>query len=83
MFEVVQSLSNSNLFLLAFSALIFDLPRYTLSLVWLAVFLSAERLQEKLGPQVMTAFERLMGLILSAMAVEMFLAGIREFVKSL
>ncbi|MDO8438840.1 MAG: MarC family protein [Telluria sp.] len=52
-------------------------------LVWLAVFLSAERLQEKLGPQVMTAFERLMGLILSAMAVEMFLAGIREFIKSL
>ncbi len=53
------------------------------ALVWLAVFLSAERLQEKLGPQVMTAFERLMGLILSAMAVEMFLAGIREFIKSL
>ncbi|WP_457154492.1 glycosyltransferase family 2 protein [Mesorhizobium sp. P5_C1] len=38
MFEVVQSPSGSNLFLLAFSALIFDLPRYTLSLVWLAVF---------------------------------------------
>ena len=38
---------------------------------------------EKLGPQVMTAFERLMGLILIAMAVEMFLAGIREFIKSL
>lgn len=53
------------------------------AVVWLAVFLSAERLQEKLGPQVMTAFERLMGLILSAMAVEMFLAGIREFIKSL
>jgi len=54
----------------------------SVALVWLAVFLSAERLQEKLGPQVMTAFERLMGLILSAMAVEMFLAGIREFIKS-
>lgn len=53
------------------------------ALVWLAVFLPAERLQEKLGPQVMAAFERLMGLILSAMAVEMFLAGIREFIKSL
>ena len=52
-------------------------------LVWLAVFLSAEKLQDKLGPQVMTAFERLMGLILSAMAVEMFLAGIREFIKSM
>jgi MarC family membrane protein len=51
--------------------------------VWLLVFLSAERLQQKLGPQVMTAFERLMGLILTAMAVEMLLGGIREFVKTL
>ncbi|MES2740574.1 MAG: MarC family protein [Pseudomonadota bacterium] len=52
-------------------------------LVWLAVFLSAERLQNALGPQVMTAFERLMGLILTAMSVEMFLGGVREFVKTL
>jgi MarC family membrane protein len=51
--------------------------------VWLAVFLSAEKLQERLGPQVMTAFERLMGLILTAMSVEMLLGGIREFVKTL
>ncbi|NML59560.1 MarC family protein [Massilia sp. RP-1-19] len=51
--------------------------------VWLAVFLSAEKLQEALGPQVMTAFERLMGLILTAMSVEMLLGGIREFVKTL
>jgi MarC family membrane protein len=51
-------------------------------LVWLAVFLSAERLQRALGPQVMTAFERLMGLILTAMAVEMLLAGLRAFLKS-
>jgi MarC family membrane protein len=51
--------------------------------VWLAVFLSAERLQQKLGPQVMTAFERLMGLILTAMSIEMLLGGIREFVKTL
>jgi MarC family membrane protein len=51
--------------------------------VWLAVFLSAEKLQNKLGPQVMTAFERLMGLILTAMSVEMLLGGIREFAKTL
>ena len=51
--------------------------------VCLAVFLSAEKLQERLGPQVMTAFERLMGLILTAMSVEMLLGGIREFVKTL
>ncbi|MDB5770055.1 MAG: hypothetical protein JWM42_429, partial [Burkholderia sp.] len=29
------------------------------------------------------AFERLMGLILSAMAVEMLLAGIRDYLSSL
>jgi small neutral amino acid transporter SnatA (MarC family) len=52
-------------------------------IVWLAVFLSAEKLQQRLGPQVMTAFERLMGLILTAMAVEMLLGGIREFVRTL
>lgn len=51
--------------------------------VWLGVFLSAERLQAALGPRVMTAFERLMGLILTAMSVEMLLAGIRDFLKSL
>jgi small neutral amino acid transporter SnatA (MarC family) len=51
--------------------------------VWLAVFLGAERLQKVLGSQVMTAFERLMGLILAAMSIEMLLGGIREFVKSL
>lgn len=55
----------------------------SVGVVWLAVFLSAEKLQERLGPQVMTAFERLMGLILTAMSVEMLLSGIREFVKTL
>lgn len=53
------------------------------ALVWLAVFLSAQRLQQALGPKVMTAFERLMGLILTAMAAEMMLTGIRAFLKSL
>jgi MarC family membrane protein len=51
--------------------------------VWLAVFLAAERLQKALGAQVMTAFERLMGLILTAMSVEMLLSGVRAFVKTL
>ena len=51
--------------------------------VWLAVFLGAERLQKVLGEQVMTAFERLMGLILTAMSIEMLLGGIRAFVKTL
>jgi MarC family membrane protein len=52
-------------------------------MVWLAVFLAAERLQKALGAQVMTAFERLMGLILTAMSIEMLLSGVRAFVKTL
>jgi small neutral amino acid transporter SnatA (MarC family) len=31
----------------------------------------------------MTAFERLMGLILTAMSIEMLLSGVRAFVKTL
>lgn len=53
------------------------------AVVWLAVLLSAERMQRALGPRVMTAFERLMGLILTAMSVEMLLAGIRAYLKTL
>lgn len=52
-------------------------------LVWVVVFLAAERLQQALGAQVMTAFERLMGLILTAMSIEMLLGGVRAFVKTL
>jgi cellulose synthase/poly-beta-1,6-N-acetylglucosamine synthase-like glycosyltransferase len=36
MLEMVQLLAGTNVFLLAFSVLIFDLPRYTLSLLSLA-----------------------------------------------
>lgn len=53
------------------------------AVVWLVVLLSAERMQRALGHRVMTAFERLMGLILTAMSVEMFLAGIRAYLKTL
>jgi cellulose synthase/poly-beta-1,6-N-acetylglucosamine synthase-like glycosyltransferase len=38
MFETVQLLAGTNWFLLAFSVLIFDIPRYTLSLLSLALF---------------------------------------------
>ena len=38
MWEMVQLLAETNLFMLAFSVLIFDIPRYTLSLVSLALF---------------------------------------------
>jgi MarC family membrane protein len=51
--------------------------------VWLMVLLSAERLLKALGPAVITAFERLMGLILTALAVEMLLAGITTYIHGL
>jgi small neutral amino acid transporter SnatA (MarC family) len=47
------------------------------------VLLSAERLQQVLGDAVMTAFERLMGLILTAIAIEMLLGGLRAYIASL
>ena len=53
------------------------------ALVWLLVLLGAERMQQVLGERAMIAFERLMGLILTAMSVEMLLAGIRAYVASL
>lgn len=52
------------------------------AVVWLLVLLSAERLQRVLGDAVVTAFERLMGLILTAIAIEMLLAGVRAYVGS-
>jgi MarC family membrane protein len=51
--------------------------------VWLVVLLSAEKMQQVLGERAMIAFERLMGLILTAMSVEMLLAGIRDYLKTL
>lgn len=53
------------------------------AVVWLIVLLSAERMQRALGERTMIAVERLMGLILTAMAVEMLLAGIRDYLKTL
>jgi small neutral amino acid transporter SnatA (MarC family) len=47
------------------------------------VLLSGERLQRWLGDKAMQAIERLMGLILTAIAVEMLLGGIREFINGL
>jgi small neutral amino acid transporter SnatA (MarC family) len=43
----------------------------------------AEKLQTLLGERVTVAFERLMGLILAAVAVELMLRGVRAFVVSL
>ena len=47
------------------------------------ILLGGERMQRFLGERVMQAVERLMGLILTAIAVEMLLGGIRAFVEGL
>jgi MarC family membrane protein len=44
------------------------------------VMVAADRLQRLLGDRVVQAFERLMGLVLTAVAIEMLLGGIRGFV---
>ncbi len=43
----------------------------------------AEVISRILGERVTTAFERLMGLILTAVAAEMMLSGIRDYMKTL
>ena len=47
------------------------------------VLVFADRLQRRLGERVMIAFERLMGLVLIAIAVEMMLKGLRAFIVQL
>jgi len=51
--------------------------------VSLVTMLFAERISRWLGERVITAFERLMGLLLTAIAVEMLLRGIEGFVRLL
>jgi MarC family membrane protein len=52
-------------------------------LVTAAVLTAAERIAKLAGEQALVAFERLAGLILTAIAVEMLLRGIEGFVKTL
>ena len=52
-------------------------------LVTLIVLLAADRIARLLGERALTALERLMGLVLTAIAVEMLLRGIRAFVTQL
>jgi small neutral amino acid transporter SnatA (MarC family) len=47
------------------------------------VLLAGERMQRWMGDRAMHAIERLMGLILTAIAIEMLLSGIRRFVGQL
>ena len=48
-----------------------------------AIIMFADRLSYILGAPVLTAIERLMGLILTAIAVQMLMEGIEKFVHSL
>jgi MarC family membrane protein len=52
-------------------------------LITLPLLLFAERLSKLIGEPGLLAFERLMGLILTAIAVEMLLQGIQSFVHQL
>jgi MarC family membrane protein len=52
-------------------------------LVTVILLLFSERISRFVGERVLLAFERLMGLILTAIAVEMLLRGIQGFVRSL
>lgn len=49
----------------------------------LVIMLFAERISRWLGDRVLEAFERLMGLLLTAIAIEMLLRGIEDFVRYL
>jgi MarC family membrane protein len=51
--------------------------------VTLVALLLAERISRWVGDHVLAAFERLMGLLLTAIAVEMLLRGIEGFVRHL
>jgi small neutral amino acid transporter SnatA (MarC family) len=52
-------------------------------LVTTIVLLASHRLQAVLGERAIIALERLMGLVLTALAVEMLLGGMRTFIESL
>ncbi|HJV06938.1 MAG TPA: MarC family protein [Chromobacteriaceae bacterium] len=50
-------------------------------LVTTVVFLFSGKLQKLLGEQAITALERLMGLVLTAIAIEMLLGGIASYIR--
>ncbi len=43
------------------------------------VLLAADRIRRVLGDQMVAAVEKLMGLVLTAVAVEMILAGLKRY----
>jgi MarC family membrane protein len=49
--------------------------------VTFAVILASDRIRRVLGAQVISALEKLMGLVLTAMSVEMLLSGVASYIK--
>jgi len=45
------------------------------------VFLASTRIQKVLGEQAITALERLMGLVLTTISVEMLLGGVSSYIR--
>lgn len=52
------------------------------AIVTLALLVFADRIGGLLGPRVLAALDRLMGLLLTAIAIEMLLGGIRSFIAT-
>jgi MarC family membrane protein len=55
-----------------------------LTAAWIAsavILLFSDRFSRILGPRVLTAVEKLMGMLLTAVAVQMFMTGIKEFLN--
>jgi MarC family membrane protein len=46
------------------------------------VFLTADRMQRILGPHVIAAFERLMGLVLATISIDMLLGGVASYLRA-
>jgi len=47
------------------------------------VFALSSRIQKILGDQAITAVERLMGLVLTAISVEMLLSGVASYIRQI
>ena len=65
----------------------YDMPSWfaALLIAWsitTAVLVSADALRKILGERGLTAIERLMGMVLTTMAVQMFLSGLEQFLHS-
>jgi MarC family membrane protein len=49
--------------------------------VTFVVFLASDKIKEAMGHQAISAIEKLMGLVLTAMSIEMLLSGVASYIK--